>query len=303
MGLSRLVGMDCPGRHSLFSGLDVEFSDSATESNASWRVVRHTISQAPVRIAVSGGGLVGCVDAFVRPSPVQQPSMDEIMPTVSNVAYKGQVALIVGGSRGLGELTAKIIAAGGGEVIITYMHGKEDAMRVASEIRAHGGLCRVIQMDVMQPDAALDGMIDETASLVTHCYYFASPKISQQRKTVFDPLLYESFCQVYVQAFGNLVNALSKRLPKGLCVFYPSTIFIEEGLREFGEYIIAKTAGEALCQHFNRHSKKKFILVHRLPRLPTDQTAGLIRRDMANSLAELTQAVTELHCYFDTKEN
>ena len=36
-------------------------------------------------------------------------------------------ALVIGGSRGLGEITAKIIAAGGGDVWITYRRGKEDA--------------------------------------------------------------------------------------------------------------------------------------------------------------------------------
>ncbi|NVN97228.1 SDR family NAD(P)-dependent oxidoreductase [Candidatus Nomurabacteria bacterium] len=295
--------MDCPGRHSLFSSLDVELNDSATESYASWRVVRHTISQAPIRIAVSGGSLLGSIYAFVRPSPVQQPTMDEIVPTVSDVAFKDQVALIVGGSRGLGELTAKIIAAGGGKVITTHIHGKDDANRVASDIRAHGGICLVLHMDVMKPDIALDKVTQEMESPITHCYYFASSKISTQRNNGFDPFLYDSYCQVYVQAFGYLVNALSNRLPKGFCMFYPSTIFIEEKPRGFGEYIIAKTAGEALCQHFNIHSKRKFILVQRLPRLPTDQTAGLIRQIKADSLSIMIRIVTELNYYFDTTEN
>ena len=38
--------------------------------------------------------------------------------------FAGQTALIVGGSRGLGEVTAKLIAAGGGTPIITYQAGK-----------------------------------------------------------------------------------------------------------------------------------------------------------------------------------
>ena len=48
--------------------------------------------------------------------------------------FAGQRSLIVGGSRGLGEVTAKIVAAGGGYPVITYMESKDEAERVAAEI-------------------------------------------------------------------------------------------------------------------------------------------------------------------------
>jgi NAD(P)-dependent dehydrogenase (short-subunit alcohol dehydrogenase family) len=37
--------------------------------------------------------------------------------------FAGATALIIGGSRGLGELTAKLLAKGGARILITYATG------------------------------------------------------------------------------------------------------------------------------------------------------------------------------------
>ncbi len=55
--------------------------------------------------------------------------MNEVGPHVSANEFTGAAALVVGGSRGLGELTAKLLAAGGGRVTITYAYGEGDALR------------------------------------------------------------------------------------------------------------------------------------------------------------------------------
>ncbi|MBM3265941.1 MAG: SDR family NAD(P)-dependent oxidoreductase [candidate division Zixibacteria bacterium] len=53
--------------------------------------------------------------------------------------FSGQHALVAGGSRGLGEATAKILAAGGGTPLITCHQGTADAERVVREITETGG--------------------------------------------------------------------------------------------------------------------------------------------------------------------
>ena len=58
------------------------------------------------------------------------------MKIVGPTEFAGSTALIVGGSRGLGALTAKILAAGGGKVIITYATGRADAEDLTEEIRS-----------------------------------------------------------------------------------------------------------------------------------------------------------------------
>jgi NAD(P)-dependent dehydrogenase (short-subunit alcohol dehydrogenase family) len=63
--------------------------------------------------------------------------------------FAGALALIVGGSRGLGAVTAKAIAAGGGSIIVTYVRGREDAVRLAEEINTarREVVCTVLAYD------------------------------------------------------------------------------------------------------------------------------------------------------------
>ena len=67
--------------------------------------------------------------------------------------FAGQRSLIVGGSRGLGEVTAKIVAAGGGHPVITYRDSQHEAERVAADIRGAGGQCEILRYDALAPAA------------------------------------------------------------------------------------------------------------------------------------------------------
>jgi hypothetical protein len=293
MGLSRLVGMHCPGLHSLFASVDLRLETIYAMPEISWQVQRHTVQQAPLRIAVEGGGLAGRLEVFVRPEPVAQASMAKVAASVLPGSFMGQVALVVGGSRGLGELTAKVVAAGGGQAIVTYASGKSDAERVAQEIVDWGGDCRILELDVEQPDSAIATLLSNSLE-PTHLYYFAAPRIGRAKSGFFDPALYQRFNQIFVTAFAGLVTALAKDLPGGLNVFYPSSVFLDELPREHTEYIAAKAAGEVLCRQLCLHIPGLRILVRRLPRLPTDQTAGLIRRTMAPPLPEILRVVQDI---------
>jgi NAD(P)-dependent dehydrogenase (short-subunit alcohol dehydrogenase family) len=59
-----------------------------------------------------------------------------------------KIALITGGSRGLGKSMALQLAANGTDVIVTYNTGKADAERVVAEIQALGRKGAALQLDV-----------------------------------------------------------------------------------------------------------------------------------------------------------
>jgi NAD(P)-dependent dehydrogenase (short-subunit alcohol dehydrogenase family) len=58
------------------------------------------------------------------------------------------IALITGGSRGLGRSTARSIAARGGDVVLTYQSRAEEAEAVVAEIAATGRRAVALRLDV-----------------------------------------------------------------------------------------------------------------------------------------------------------
>jgi 3-oxoacyl-[acyl-carrier protein] reductase len=75
---------------------------------------------------------------------------------------EGRIALITGGSRGIGAAIAKRLAADGANVAITYTKGADAAASVVKEIERGGRQAIAIQADATDPDAveaAVEGTV------------------------------------------------------------------------------------------------------------------------------------------------
>jgi hypothetical protein len=219
---------------------------------------------------VEAPSLRGSIKAFLRPDLVQQPSCTFISTEVEPSRFANQRALVVGGSRGLGEVIAKALAMGGSDVVLSYRRGKTDAEAIVQDITAHGGRARSFYLDVMSTDS--------TTALghwqPTHLYYMATPHISIGNKGVFSSQKFALFCAYYVEGFAHLVDCM--RSPSLVGVFYPSSVFLDEHPLDMIEYVAAKSAGEAICSMLQKANPAVRFLQSRLPRLSTDQTSSLM---------------------------
>ncbi|MFI1172671.1 SDR family NAD(P)-dependent oxidoreductase [Streptomyces melanogenes] len=70
----------------------------------------------------------------------------------------GKVALVTGGSRGIGAAIAKRLADAGAAVALTYVQAADQALEVAKQIEADGGRAVVIQADLTRPTAAAEAV-------------------------------------------------------------------------------------------------------------------------------------------------
>jgi 3-oxoacyl-[acyl-carrier protein] reductase len=68
----------------------------------------------------------------------------------------GKVALITGGSRGIGAATARYFAAAGADVAITYHKNARSAETIVDEIISSGGTGIAVKADLSDPAAADD---------------------------------------------------------------------------------------------------------------------------------------------------
>jgi NADP-dependent 3-hydroxy acid dehydrogenase YdfG len=280
---TRMVGMECPGLHSVYSQLALEFThpaqDLADEALLHYRVKAVDRRFHLAIIELEAPGMTGTVRAFVRPAPRRQLDFDTARSMVAADAFSGRHAWVVGGSRGLGEVAAKLLAAGGAAVTITYHRGAEDAAHVVAEIRRGGGRAEMLALDVLDlPDST--GLPGEESNGPTDLLYFATPHIVTGERGSFSAELFDYFCRYYVHGFVALVKSLA---PHGLKrVFYPSSIYADDPPDSLAEYGAAKAAGEVVCKALEKGLPEVVINRPRLPRMATDQTASLTPLESAD---------------------
>jgi len=74
---------------------------------------------------------------------------------------EGKVAVVTGGSKGIGASIAKALADEGASVVVNYASSRRDAERVVAEIERHGGAAIAVQADVSR-QADIERLFSET---------------------------------------------------------------------------------------------------------------------------------------------
>jgi len=285
--ISQIVGMECPGLHSLFRSLSAQIG-LTNNSVPRFKVTRSDQRIKRLEILVEGTTVVAEVEAYYRPPPVRNPRISEIVNNVNRNEFKDIRALIVGGSRGLGELVAKLVAAGGGRPTITYNVGKMEAEQLVEEIHAWGGECEAIQFTINK-----ETCLPPSVSAFNQLYYFATPKILSNRSETFNERIFMDYLDIYVNAFNDICEDIVAR-HIDCSVFYPSTTFIDDPPPEYAGYVKAKITGEELCKTLSKKHRSLNIIKPRLPPLETDQTNSLVRHAYTDSVTVMLPLVRDM---------
>ena len=290
---SYLVGMKCPGEHSLFASLTGVIAPAT--NGYGYSVVSGDERFSLIQLAFQGKALSADIEAFYRPRPSQNQPIAQLRQRVKTDEFKAVRALIIGGSRGLGEVVAKLLAAGGGQVVVTYHVGLTDAQALCQEITDWGGSCSCIQFTA--GDAA-STIIDY--SQFNQIYYFATPKIASKRASTFDQAQKHGYQTAYVDAFKTLYKAVTST-QHPCTLFYPSTIFIDNTPKGLEDYAAAKLEGEAICTQVNAQQNTVKVLVARLPQLATDQNQALVENQLTDLVDCLLPVIQEMQTSQPTK--
>lgn len=289
---TRVVGMQCPGRWALFRRLlwerTVDATGTTDDQDITWRVSAVDRRFSLITLGFRAGARHLRAEVILREPPPTQLSLSEVRAHVAAGLYANQRALVVGGSRGLGELAAKVLAAGGAEVLIAYRSGADDARRVADEL---GPTAQTAQLDVAAP--SMEALAAVGAFAPTIVAHFATPPILKRPPRTWDTRTYIHFVDVYVRGLATLLDT-AQAAGALAGVFCPSSSFVDEKPPGFSEYVAAKRAAEALCDGWQQAHPGQRVVVERLPPLLTDQTAAGIGGDVRDNLARLGPALRRL---------
>ncbi len=289
LALSYFVGMVCPGLNSIFSTVSLKLDEPTPVAES----IAFSVDQYDERFRLFHvsleGILAGRLTAFLRPPPLRQLTMAEVSRKVTPAEFEGTRSLVIGASRGLGEVAAKILAAGGGDVTISYAQGLNDIEAVNADIRASGlGTSKVLQLDVTSADF---GAVD--FEVLDAVYFFATPRINRKKAGVFDSALFDEFIDFYVEGLYRLclhIEAIAA-LTKKICIYVPSSVFIAERPDGLVEYAMAKAAAEVMIEDINRSFRKVSIVATRLPKLSTDQTSSVLKTSTGDNLEALLPVI------------
>ncbi|OBK27023.1 oxidoreductase [Mycobacterium asiaticum] len=214
-------------------------------------------------------------------------------------AVDGKIALITGGSSGIGEAAAHKIAEAGGTVVLVA-RTLENLEKVADDIRANGGTAHVYPCDLSDMDAiatmadkvledlgGVDILINNAGRSIRRSLALSYDRIHDYQRTI--QLNYLGAVQLILKfipgmrerGFGHIINV--------------SSVGVQTRAPRFGAYIASKAALDSLCDALQAETVSdnvRFTTVHmalvrtpmispttmydKFPTLTPDQAAGVI---------------------------
>lgn len=91
-----------------------------------------------------------------------------------NSEFAGKIALVVGGSRGIGRAIALKLANSGFDIWVTYKNNHEAANNIASEIKAMGVKCELIPFDVSNYTETEDALLKKVEQTTPYIFIYTA---------------------------------------------------------------------------------------------------------------------------------
>lgn len=206
----------------------------------------------------------------------------------------GKVALVTGGSRGLGAATAEALAERGADVAISYVASDVKAREVVDRLKAKGVRGLAVKSDQADPTAAkplVDTVVDHFGRLDI---LVNNAAIAVQGKTVDDPTLdpAEFDRQWHVNVLGAVATtraAAQKLSDGGRIVFIGTGFGTRVAFPGVADYAGTKAAIVGYAKGVGRDLGPRAITVNVVQ-------PGIMPTDMASeAAANLPDAVMDLH--------
>jgi 3-oxoacyl-[acyl-carrier protein] reductase len=185
---------------------------------------------------------------------------------------KDKIALVTGGSRGIGAATAKKLASLGASVAITYSKSKPQADQVVADITKAGGKAKAYMADAAKPDtmpALVESVLKDFGKidiLVNNAGQFGMGNIGEVSAEDYTVMM-----NINVHSVFRLTNEAVKKMLKGARIINISSCL---GTRASGasmsSYVASKFAVSGFTRGWAKDLGSKGILVNAVLPGPID---------------------------------
>lgn len=309
MWASYVIGMELPGKRAIFWRLVLEMKpeEGQPEEPLSYDVMIQDFDERFDLLHTAGHLSSGSkffataqMWAFVRQdSPT--PSLRQIRDLVpGSDQLKGKVALVIGGSRGLGAAISQALASQGCSVLVNYHQCKAEAEQIRASLGDQSDLIELVQgdaADVEWCENMRQNIIEQYGGLdVLVCN--ASPAIRPlpflpEKLTQFEAFLAQSVALVSLP-MASFLGTLSERSGWNVLI---SSAFVKDLPAEWPHYVTAKCAVEGLVHWAAAHHPKVQSLIVRPPKLLTDQTNTTLGRQGAMRVEQVAASLVGQLCH------
>jgi NAD(P)-dependent dehydrogenase (short-subunit alcohol dehydrogenase family) len=210
-----------------------------------------------------------------------------------------KVALITGGSRGLGKDMSLQLAKKGFDIIFTYNSSVSEAAQVVDEIRSLGRKAKALQLDVthsrsfdsfvqnVKASLKNDFATDNLFALVNNAGIGAYASIAETSEEVFD-----SMVNIHLKAPYFITQKLLPVISDGGCIVNISSGLARFSYPNYAPYAIMKAAIETLSRYQAQEFGSRKIRVNTIApgAIETDFGGGAVRdnKDLNAMIASTT---------------